>query len=167
MKLSRQEYWSGQPFPSSGDLPILGINPGLPHCRRILYQLSHQGSPGLLTSVLKYEWESPGGSGVKNLPASAGGMGSVSGKSHGQRSLAGYIHGITQESDTSQRLNNKTKKYEDSGISNELPFFNKEDLWSELWIVFRKNKQTKMKNVMLFYVTVVCSQAILSMFTNL
>ena len=33
-------------FPSPGDLPNpLGSNPGLPHCRRILYQLSHKGSP--------------------------------------------------------------------------------------------------------------------------
>ena len=29
-----------------GIFPIQGSNPGLPHCRRILYQLSHQGSPG-------------------------------------------------------------------------------------------------------------------------
>ena len=28
-------------FPSPGDLP----NPGLPHCRRTLHQLSHKGSP--------------------------------------------------------------------------------------------------------------------------
>ena len=27
-----------------GILPTQGSNPGLPHCRRILYQLSHQGS---------------------------------------------------------------------------------------------------------------------------
>ena len=27
--------------------PTQGSNPGLPHCRRILYQLSHQGSPQL------------------------------------------------------------------------------------------------------------------------
>ena len=27
---SRQEYWSGLPFPSPGDLPHPGINPGLP-----------------------------------------------------------------------------------------------------------------------------------------
>ena len=27
-----------------GILPTQGLNPGLPHCRRILYQLSHQGS---------------------------------------------------------------------------------------------------------------------------
>ena len=28
-----------------GIFPTQGQNPGLPHCRRILYQLSHQGSP--------------------------------------------------------------------------------------------------------------------------
>ena len=45
-EFSRPEYWSGQPFPSLGDLPNPGMsNPGLPHCRRILYQLSHQGKP--------------------------------------------------------------------------------------------------------------------------
>ena len=28
MELSRQEYWSGLPFPSPGDLPNPGIEPG-------------------------------------------------------------------------------------------------------------------------------------------
>ena len=28
-----------------GIFPTQGLNPGLPHCRRILYQLSYQGSP--------------------------------------------------------------------------------------------------------------------------
>ena len=28
MKFSRQEYWSGLPFPSPGDLPDPGIEPG-------------------------------------------------------------------------------------------------------------------------------------------
>ena len=28
-----------------------GLNPGLPHCRQILYQLSHQGSPRILEWV--------------------------------------------------------------------------------------------------------------------
>ena len=28
-----------------GILPIQGLKPGLPHCRQILYHLSHQGSP--------------------------------------------------------------------------------------------------------------------------
>ena len=31
--------------------PIQGLNPGLPHCKWILYQLSHQGSPGILKWV--------------------------------------------------------------------------------------------------------------------
>jgi len=39
---SRQEYWSGLPFPSPGDLPNPGIKPGLQHCRQTLYHLSHQ-----------------------------------------------------------------------------------------------------------------------------
>ena len=31
-----------------GIFPTQGSNPGLPHCRQILYQLSHQGSPRIL-----------------------------------------------------------------------------------------------------------------------
>ena len=31
-----------------GIFPTQGLNPGLPHCRWILYQLSHQGSPRIL-----------------------------------------------------------------------------------------------------------------------
>ena len=31
--------------------PTQGLNPGLPHCRRILYQLSHKGSPRILEWV--------------------------------------------------------------------------------------------------------------------
>ena len=46
MGFSRQEYWSGLSCPPPGDLPNPGIKPRfLPHCRWILYQLSHQGSP--------------------------------------------------------------------------------------------------------------------------
>ena len=30
MEFSRQEYWSGFPFPSAGDLPNPGIEPGSP-----------------------------------------------------------------------------------------------------------------------------------------
>ena len=36
MGFSRQEYWSGLPFPSSGDLPDPGIEPRSPHCRQML-----------------------------------------------------------------------------------------------------------------------------------
>ena len=48
MGFSRQEYWSGLPFPSPGIFPTQGYNPGLPHCRQTLYPLSHQGSTGWL-----------------------------------------------------------------------------------------------------------------------
>ena len=101
MEFFRQEYWSGQPFPSPWDLshpgieplslvsesrsvvsnslwlhglyspgnspgqntgvdslsllqgifPTQGLNPGLPHCRQILYQLSHKGRPRILEWV--------------------------------------------------------------------------------------------------------------------
>ena len=51
MEFSRPEYWIGEPFPFSGDLPNPGEISGLPHCRRILYQLSHKGSPRVLEWV--------------------------------------------------------------------------------------------------------------------
>ena len=47
---SRQEYWSGLPFPSPGIFLTQGSNPGLPHCRQMIYHLSHQGSPGKHTN---------------------------------------------------------------------------------------------------------------------
>ena len=51
MEFSRQEYWSGLPCPPPGDLPNPGPNPGVLHCRQILYHLSHQGSPWILEWV--------------------------------------------------------------------------------------------------------------------
>ena len=45
MGFSWQGYWSGLPFPSPGDLPNPGIEPGLPHCWQMLYPLSHQENP--------------------------------------------------------------------------------------------------------------------------
>ena len=37
MGFSQQEYWSGLPFPSPGDLPDPGIEPRFPVDRWILY----------------------------------------------------------------------------------------------------------------------------------
>ena len=34
-----------------GLIPTQGLNPGIPHCRQILYHLSHQGSPSILEWV--------------------------------------------------------------------------------------------------------------------
>ena len=44
MGLSRQEYWSGLPFPSQGDLPNSGIQQGLLHWQMDSLPLSHLGS---------------------------------------------------------------------------------------------------------------------------
>ena len=44
MEFSRAEYWSGRPSLLQGTFPTQGSNPGLPHCRQILCQLSHKGS---------------------------------------------------------------------------------------------------------------------------
>ena len=74
MEFSRQEYWSGLPFPSPGGGVFLtqGLNPGLLPCllhrRWFLYHLSHQGSPKSLVpsqnvcvlGLMSWEW-GPGG----------------------------------------------------------------------------------------------------------
>ena len=45
MGFSRQEYWSGMPFPSPGDLPNPGIEPGSPALQGASLPLSHLESP--------------------------------------------------------------------------------------------------------------------------
>ena len=42
-----------------GMFPTQGLNPGLPHCRQILYQLSHQGSTQWMFSELNWLHMSP------------------------------------------------------------------------------------------------------------
>ena len=42
--------WVAFPL-SRGIFPTQGSNPGLLHCRQILYQLSHKGSPRILEWV--------------------------------------------------------------------------------------------------------------------
>ena len=53
MEFSRPKYCSGYfPFPSPGDLPKpQEWKQDLPHCRQILYQLSHKGSPSLALCI--------------------------------------------------------------------------------------------------------------------
>jgi len=45
MGISRQEYWSGLPFPSPGDLPDLGIKPGSPPLQADSLPAELQGKP--------------------------------------------------------------------------------------------------------------------------
>ena len=42
---SREESWSGLPYPPPGNLPEPGSNPGLLSCGQILYHLSYSRSP--------------------------------------------------------------------------------------------------------------------------
>ena len=50
MEFSRPEYWGSHSLLQK-IFPTQGSNPGLPHCRRILYQLRHHGSPRILKWV--------------------------------------------------------------------------------------------------------------------
>ena len=58
---SRQEYWSGLPFPFLGELPNPGIEPrSLPHCRQMLYpvfQISSSLPPSWHSSLIS-PWQS-------------------------------------------------------------------------------------------------------------
>ena len=45
MGFPKQECWSGLPFPSPGDIPDLGIEPGPPALQTDSLPLSHLGSP--------------------------------------------------------------------------------------------------------------------------
>ena len=47
LEFSRPEYWSGEPFPSPGDLPDSGIKPRSLALQADSLLLSHQGHPNL------------------------------------------------------------------------------------------------------------------------
>ena len=55
MRLSRQEQWSGLPFPFPEDLPIWGLNLHLLHRQADSLSMSHRGSPrNSQTKLRKY-----------------------------------------------------------------------------------------------------------------
>ena len=49
---SRQEYWSGLPFPSPGNLPDPGIEPGSPALQADSFLTELPGKPPVLYSVV-------------------------------------------------------------------------------------------------------------------
>ena len=53
MEFSRQEYWSGLPFPSPGDLPDPGIEPGSPTLQADTLPSEPQGKPMTNSDILK------------------------------------------------------------------------------------------------------------------
>ena len=52
MGFSRQEYWSGLPFPSPGDLPDPGIKPRSPALQTDSLPSDLQGKPSIFTQPL-------------------------------------------------------------------------------------------------------------------
>ena len=52
MEFSRQEYWSGLPFPSPGDLPNPGIEPRSPTLQADTLPSEPPGKPGFLLCLL-------------------------------------------------------------------------------------------------------------------
>ena len=77
MGFSRQEYWSGLPFPSPGDLLDPGIKPTSSLLQVDSLLLSPWGSPYISLFYIKNPglWDFPGGLVVENLPANAGDAG--------------------------------------------------------------------------------------------
>ena len=57
MEFSRQEYWSGLPFPSPGDLPNPGIEPRSPPLQADSLPTEPQGRPNIIhrNNYIKYE----------------------------------------------------------------------------------------------------------------
>ena len=53
VEFSRQEYWSGLPFPSPGDLSNPGIKPRTPALQEDYLPLSQQGSPTNMQEIVK------------------------------------------------------------------------------------------------------------------
>ena len=51
MEFYRQRYWSGLPFPSPGDLPDPGIEPGFPALQAVLYHLATREAQMLYESA--------------------------------------------------------------------------------------------------------------------
>ena len=53
MEFSRQEYWSGLPFPTLGDLPDPGIEPGSPALQVDSLQTEPLGKPVVLRATTR------------------------------------------------------------------------------------------------------------------
>ena len=55
MGFSRQEYWSGLPFPSPGDLPDSGIEPGSPTLQADALTSEPPGKPPMIIGRLQID----------------------------------------------------------------------------------------------------------------
>ena len=88
MEFSRQEYWSGLPFPSPRDLPNPGIEPGSPALQADTLLSEPPGKPSVIskaTTKLYKEHVTQRNQRSQWHPTPA----LLPGKSHGRRSLVG------------------------------------------------------------------------------
>ena len=67
VRFSRQEYWSGLPFPSPGDLPDPGIKPGSPALQTDALLSEPPGKPSTCTDSFKKKRIPDYGEGIKIL----------------------------------------------------------------------------------------------------
>ena len=127
MGFSRQEYWNGLHFLLQGIFPIQELNPGLRHCRQILYWLSYEGSltgvgydekkywyPATNSKYINDHWHCglPGASDGKESDCNVGdlalilGLGRSPGEGNGYPLvfLPGEFHGQRLQSMESQRV---------------------------------------------------------------
>ena len=105
MGFSRQEYWSGLPFPSPDDLPNPGIEPGSPALQADSLPSESPGKPhihvGLVQLKTRYRYYTGWGF-HPSLHLYGEGNGNptpvlLPGKSHGWRSLVGAaVHGVAR-----------------------------------------------------------------------
>ena len=94
MGFSRQEYWSGLPFPSPGDLPNPGIEPGSPALQADALPSEPLGKKetGVQSLVWEIHWRR------EWLPTPV----FLPGKSDGQRNLVGFSPWGHKESDMTE-----------------------------------------------------------------
>ena len=103
MEFSRQEYWSGLPFPSPRDLPNPGIEPGCPALQADTSLSEPPGKPSVIskaTTKLYKEHVTQRNQRSQWHPTPV----LLPGKSHGWRSLVGCSPWGRWESDTTERL---------------------------------------------------------------
>ena len=92
MAFSRQEYWSGLPFPSPGDLPDPMIEPGSPALQADALPSKPRGKPLQCRRCRFNPWARKIPRRKKWLPIPV----FMPRKCHGQRSLAGYSYGVAR-----------------------------------------------------------------------
>ena len=90
MEFSRQEYWSGLPFPSLEDLPNPGIKPGSPALQADALLSEPPGKNLYIITLTKLNQSYPGHSDGKESAYNVGELGLISGSGRSSGEGNGY-----------------------------------------------------------------------------